>query len=426
MRERTQGRLTNPFKQRIELRWRVKRRLFAPTFWALKKLGEPRHGSVSHPRRKAGKIFYYDSKKKAGESLSDAERNDLASANKQFIDEQIAVRKQKVDESFKTGKDYVANLKELGAIDPLGAQETATENMSVWRRDQAAKQIASRDQAAAESVIPETVITDSDRSSGVLGKIQKVTGVFVDAYTLELGSYVVTAKKVYDAVDSIASNPKETVDSLKTKLSSYQENPEKLVTDVVIVKAQADKAAFEVVTSSIDDAVRQNPLTKIPVSTIKYVMSDNPVEEIAKDSAKDTVDGILFAGGIVTGKVTGTIVKETTAVTKVVEEIPKVETVASEQKLLTWDGAVEKNFELQNVVTRTTRDGEDAVRITKPDGSVIDISAERVKEYVPNTHPSAPSGTLQKIKFEDSLPGSKGYKRAPTQAELDILNSGKK
>lgn len=43
--------------------------------------------------------------------------------------------------------------------------------------------------------------------------------------------------------------------------------------------------------------------------------------------------------------------------------------------------------------------------------------------WVPSTHPNAPVGTLQKVKFENFLPGSKGYKRPPTQQELDILNS---
>ncbi|EHJ03934.1 RHS repeat-associated core domain-containing protein, partial [Marinobacter manganoxydans] len=73
------------------------------------------------------------------------------------------------------------------------------------------------------------------------------------------------------------------------------------------------------------------------------------------------------------------------------------------------------------VVTRTTRKGDNAVRITREDGSVIDISPTRVKEFTPNTHPKAPPGSLQKTKFENSLPGSKGFKRAPTQQELDLL-----
>jgi hypothetical protein len=55
---------------------------------------------------------------------------------------------------------------------------------------------------------------------------------------------------------------------------------------------------------------------------------------------------------------------------------------------------------------------------------VIDISPTRVKEFVPNTHPKAPPGTLDKVKFDNALPGSKGYKRPPTAEELRSLNIG--
>ena len=79
----------------------------------------------------------------------------------------------------------------------------------------------------------------------------------------------------------------------------------------------------------------------------------------------------------------------------------------------------------ETVAVRTTQAGDRAARITKSDGSVVDISPARVKEYVPNTHPNAPAGTLDKVKFENSLPGSKGYKRAPTAEELKILKEAK-
>ena len=77
---------------------------------------------------------------------------------------------------------------------------------------------------------------------------------------------------------------------------------------------------------------------------------------------------------------------------------------------------------VQQTTTRMGRDGK-AVEIIFKDGSKIDINAARVKQWVPNTHPKAPPGTLQKVKFPNSLPGTKGYKRLPTQQELDILNS---
>jgi hypothetical protein len=76
-------------------------------------------------------------------------------------------------------------------------------------------------------------------------------------------------------------------------------------------------------------------------------------------------------------------------------------------------------------VTRTTRSGETAIRQTRPDGSVIDISPQRVKEFVPNMNPNAPAGTLQRVKFPDPLPGSKGFKRTPTPAELELLRNAR-
>lgn len=76
---------------------------------------------------------------------------------------------------------------------------------------------------------------------------------------------------------------------------------------------------------------------------------------------------------------------------------------------------------VEKTVVRTTRSGEKGVRIIRKDGSVIDITEKRVKEYVPNSHPSAPPGTLDKVKFPNPQPGSKGYKRDPTPEEINIL-----
>jgi len=84
-------------------------------------------------------------------------------------------------------------------------------------------------------------------------------------------------------------------------------------------------------------------------------------------------------------------------------------------------GAAAKGAQVaETVAVRTTQAGDKAVRITRADGSVKDISPARVKEYVPNTHPKAPPGTLDKVKFENPLPGSKGYKREPTAEELKV------
>ncbi len=78
-----------------------------------------------------------------------------------------------------------------------------------------------------------------------------------------------------------------------------------------------------------------------------------------------------------------------------------------------------------NTLVRTTRAGDKAIRTTRPDGSVIDISPKRVKEFVPNTNPKAPPGALNRVKFDNAMPGSKGFKRPPTQQELDTLENAK-
>lgn len=73
-----------------------------------------------------------------------------------------------------------------------------------------------------------------------------------------------------------------------------------------------------------------------------------------------------------------------------------------------------------SVSKRMGKNGK-AVEAILENGGKIDINAARVKEWIPNLN--APIGTLQKVKFEDFIPGSKGYKRTPTQEELDFLNS---
>jgi len=124
---------------------------------------------------------------------------------------------------------------------------------------------------------------------------------------------------------------------------------------------------------------------------VKY----NPGEQMPEADQKTMALGVLGAAAtvlvpeVVAGRIVGVAIKET------------------------------------EIAVRTTRSGEKAARITKSDGSVIDISPQRVKEYVPSSHPNAPAGTLDRVKFQDALPGSKGYKRVPTQAELEILRSAK-
>jgi RHS repeat-associated protein len=82
----------------------------------------------------------------------------------------------------------------------------------------------------------------------------------------------------------------------------------------------------------------------------------------------------------------------------------------------------EEGEEILQITTRIGRDGN-AAEVMFKNGSKMDINAARVKEWVPNLHPNAPFGALQKVKFGDFLPGSKGFKRAPTQEEIDFLNN---
>ncbi len=72
---------------------------------------------------------------------------------------------------------------------------------------------------------------------------------------------------------------------------------------------------------------------------------------------------------------------------------------------------------------RQNRQGTKSTELTYPDGSVKDISPSRVKEFVPNTHPKAPPGKTNPVKFDNPLPGTKGKKRMPTPEELDELKN---
>jgi hypothetical protein len=84
--------------------------------------------------------------------------------------------------------------------------------------------------------------------------------------------------------------------------------------------------------------------------------------------------------------------------------------------------AAKGGSKILSTITRVGRDGN-AIEIFFKNGNKMDINAARVKEWVPNLHPKAPKGTLSKVKFDDYLPGSKGYKRSPTSSEIDLLNS---
>jgi len=71
------------------------------------------------------------------------------------------------------------------------------------------------------------------------------------------------------------------------------------------------------------------------------------------------------------------------------------------------------------VVQRITDNGDVGAQVRYPDGSMKDVSPARVKEYVPQAHPNAPAGTMQRVKFDAALPGTKGLKRNPEPQDFE-------
>ena len=84
-----------------------------------------------------------------------------------------------------------------------------------------------------------------------------------------------------------------------------------------------------------------------------------------------------------------------------------------------YEGGMGRGIKINTLKYRIGRNGK-AVEITYSNDSKKDINAVRVKQWVPNNHPNAPAGTLQKVKFKNSLPGSKGYKRPLTKKRTKI------
>jgi hypothetical protein len=73
-------------------------------------------------------------------------------------------------------------------------------------------------------------------------------------------------------------------------------------------------------------------------------------------------------------------------------------------------------------LVRTTSQGEIGIRQIRSDGSKIDISPTRVKEWVPNNNPKAPPGQMQRVEFGDTRPGWR-FKRSPTAEEVEMLRN---
>lgn len=48
-----------------------------------------------------------------------------------------------------------------------------------------------------------------------------------------------------------------------------------------------------------------------------------------------------------------------------------------------------------------TKNGTPRIKQTFSSGRTTDITAKRVKEAIPNTHPNAPVGAMKKVKFKN-------------------------
>jgi hypothetical protein len=76
-----------------------------------------------------------------------------------------------------------------------------------------------------------------------------------------------------------------------------------------------------------------------------------------------------------------------------------------------------------STIPRTSTKYGNSVEVLFKNGNKMDINLTRVKEWIPQLHPNAPIGTFQKVKFENFIINSKGYKRLPTSEEIDFFNS---
>jgi RHS repeat-associated protein len=68
-----------------------------------------------------------------------------------------------------------------------------------------------------------------------------------------------------------------------------------------------------------------------------------------------------------------------------------------------------------------TKEGDPRIKKEYPDGTKQDITDERVKEWKTKETPNGPKP--QKQKFDNAQPGSKGYKRNPTNSEQNELDN---
>ena len=99
-----------------------------------------------------------------------------------------------------------------------------------------------------------------------------------------------------------------------------------------------------------------------------------------------------------------------------------------ENKILVHNcgGEVQGPPKVEVTETNTIRSGANAstqLKVTEANGNTKDITRNRVKAKTPNNHPSAPAGTMNRVKFDNSQPGTKGFKRDPTPSEIQMIDN---
>jgi hypothetical protein len=155
---------------------------------------------------------------------------------------------------------------------------------------------------------------------------------------------------------------------------------------------------------SIRDNVKNGQLKEAYEEALSFLTGENTTVEAIKKVLEPLAGDAVYVASIVK------------ACTTIQVLINSLQVVQAASKGVIPEGST--------VTPRVTRGQEPGIHVTRPDGSVIDITPSRVKEFTPVTDPRAPAGLLNQVKFPSdvpTLPGSKGYKRYPTAEELKVL-----
>jgi RHS repeat-associated protein len=84
------------------------------------------------------------------------------------------------------------------------------------------------------------------------------------------------------------------------------------------------------------------------------------------------------------------------------------------------DESVDYNPTVDTIETGRNRAGKPRIKIKKPDGSVVDMTEDRIKKDV--LEPRNPNGGNRPHKWNNPQPGTKGKKRNPTPNEIKFIN----